>query len=100
MSEYAWAMLAYFSLQVASLACLPRWWKLAAVPPLLLLPEFISERVKPGYMSDVIMGMVAIYASAYLVLVWMVFGITRLVQRCRNSGEKGLRSRTKDNHDS
>ena len=29
MNEYAWAMLAYFVLQGASLAFLPRWWKLA-----------------------------------------------------------------------
>ena len=100
MSEYAWAMLVYFVLQGASLAFLPRWWKLAAVPSLLLVPEIISERIKPGYMSDVIMEMVAIYTCAYLVLVWLVFGITRLVQRCRSPGEKGLQSQTKDNHDS
>ena len=56
MSEYAWAMLVYFALQGASLAFLPRWWKLAAVPALLLVPEIISERIKPGYMSDVIIA--------------------------------------------
>ena len=97
MSEYAWAMLAYFFLQGASLVFLPRWWKLAAVPALLLVPEIISERIKPGYMSDVIIGMAAIYACAFLVLVWMAFGMTRLVQRCRNASEKGLPLRTKDN---
>ena len=59
MSEYAWAMLVYFALQGASLAFLPRWWKLAAVPTLLLVPEIISEQIKPGHMSDVIMEMVA-----------------------------------------
>ena len=83
MSEYAWAMLAYFVLQGASLAFLPRWWKLAAVPALLLVPEIISERANPGYMSDVIVAMVIIYTCAYLVLVWLAFGMTRLVQRCR-----------------
>ena len=46
MSEYAWTMLAYFALQGASLAFLPRWWKLAAVPALLLVPEIISGRGK------------------------------------------------------
>ena len=97
MSEYAWAMLVYFALQGASLAFLPRWWKLAAVPALLLVPEIISERIKPGYMSDVIIAMAAIYACAYLALVWLAFGMTRLVQRCRHASGKGLPSRTKDN---
>ena len=46
MSEYASVMLAYFSLPAASLAFLPRWWKLAAVPALLLVPQIISERTK------------------------------------------------------
>ena len=96
MSEYAWAMLVYFALQGASLAFLPRWWKLAAVPSLLLVPEIISERFNPGYMSDVILAMAAIYACACLVLVWMAFGITKLVGRYRGNGLVCVPSRKKD----
>jgi hypothetical protein len=81
MSEYAWAMLVYFLLQAASLALLPRWWKLAAVPALLLAPMIVSEWLQPSYMSDVLTAMMAIFTCGYLVLVWVVFGITKLVQR-------------------
>ena len=71
MSDYKLAMLVYFSLQGASLAFLPKWWKLAAVPACLVIPQIVDERSKPGYMSDVLIAMVAIYVCAYLVFVWM-----------------------------
>ena len=83
MSDYKLAMLVYFSLQGASLAFLPKWWKLAAVPACLVIPQIVDERSKPGYMSDVVIAMVAIYVCAYLVFVWMTFGITKFVQHYR-----------------
>ena len=34
-------------------------------------------------MSDLFIAMVAIYVCAYLVFVWLAFGITRFVQHSR-----------------
>lgn len=44
MNEYTLALVAYGFLQVASLAFLPKWWKLAAIPALWLVPEIVSEQ--------------------------------------------------------
>jgi hypothetical protein len=89
MSESAWAMLVYFLMQAASLALLPRWWKLAAIPALLLVPMIVSEWRQPSYMGDLITAMAAIYAIGYLVLVWVVVGMTKLVQRFRRMKHRG-----------
>jgi len=83
MSEYAWAMLVYFTLQGASLALLPRWWKLGAAPALLVVPLIVGEWRQPSYMGDVIAAMMTIYACAYLVLVLLAFGVAKFVQRLR-----------------
>lgn len=85
MSEYTLSMLVYFPLQVASLALLPKWWRLAAAAALLVMPEIICERVAPGYMSEVFIVMFVIFACAYLMLVWIVLGITLLIQRLRRT---------------
>lgn len=96
MSEYAWAMLVYCSLQGASLAVLPRWWKMAAAPALLLVPQIVHERLQPSYMSEAITVMLAIFVCAYLVFVWIALGITKLVQRCRRDRGLCLRPKTKN----
>ena len=96
MSEYACAMLVYCSLQGASLAVLPRWWKMAAAPALLLVPQIVHERLQPSYMSEAITVMLAIFVCAYLVFVWIALGITKLVQRCRRDCGLWLRQKTND----
>lgn len=91
--DYACAMLVYFSLQGASLAFLPRWWKLAAAPALWLVPQIVGERLRPSYMSGPLTTMLAIYVCAYLVLVWIALGITKLVQRLQSEGGRRPKSR-------
>lgn len=81
MDEYQLAMIVYFSLQAASLILLPKWWKLPALPALWMVWRIVEERVQPGYMSDVFIVMLAIYTCAYLILVWLVFGVVKLVRR-------------------
>jgi hypothetical protein len=78
-------MLVYSSLQGASLIFLPRWWKLPAVPALLLVPMIVSEWRQPSYMGDVIMAMVMIYGCAYLMFAWIAFGIAKGFHRFRES---------------
>ncbi len=96
MSEYACAMLVYFSLQSASLIFLLRLWKLSAAPALLLVPQIVHERLQPSYRSDIITVMLAIYVCAHLGFVWIAFGITKLVLRCRRHRGLCLRPKTRN----
>jgi hypothetical protein len=57
---------------------------------LLLVPMIVSEWRQPSYMGDVITAMATIYACGYLVLVWMAFGIAKLVQRVRTGSVASL----------
>ena len=84
MNEFTLALTVYGLLQVGSLVLLPRWWKGAALPSLyVMLPIWDYFRTGGGYMGDVFVIMFAIYACAWLCVVWVVFGIARLVRRRR-----------------
>ena len=77
MSDFQTAVLFYVPLQLASLALLPKWWRLAAIPALLAAPGIFFHG---GYMGDVFAAMSMIYACAYLVLVWVFVGFVKLTR--------------------
>lgn len=77
MNEFQLAVLAYVSLQLASLALLPKWWRLAAIPSLMAAPGIFFH---DGYMGDVFATMWMIFACAYLVVVWMAVGVVKLIR--------------------
>ena len=78
MSEFHLAVLVYAPLQLASFILLPKWWwRLAAVPGLIAAPGIFSHG---GYMGDVFATMWMIYACAYLVVVWGMFGGVKLIR--------------------
>lgn len=76
MNDFQIAVLFYVSLQLASLAMLPKWWRLAAIPALLAAPGIFFH---DGYMGEVFAGAAMIYAGAYLVVVWGVVGVAKLI---------------------
>ena len=77
MSDFQLGVLVYVSLQLGSLALLPKWWRLAAVPALIAAPGIFFH---DGYMGDVFATMWMIFACAYLVVVWMIVGIVKLIR--------------------
>ena len=67
MNEITLALIVYGLLQVGSLALLPRWWKIAALPSLyVVLPICNYFRTGGGYMGNAFVIMFCIYACAYL----------------------------------
>ena len=77
MSEFQLGVLVYVPLQLGSLALLPKWWRLAALPALIAAPGIFFH---DGYMGDVFATMWMIYACAYLVFVWIVVGCAKLIR--------------------
>jgi hypothetical protein len=78
MSEFQLAILAYVSLQLAALVLLPEWWKLAAVPALIVVPGIFSH---DEYMGEVFATLGLIIACVYLGLVLAVAGIVKWIRR-------------------
>ena len=78
MSEFQLAVLVYVPLQLVSFALLPKWWRLAAIPALIAVPGVISHG---GYMGDELATMWMILASGYLVFVWIIVGVVKLIRR-------------------
>jgi len=76
MSDFQTAVLFYVPLQLASLILLPKWWRLAAIPSLFAAPGIFFHG---GYMGDVFAAMSMIYGCGYLVFVWFVVGIVKLI---------------------
>jgi hypothetical protein len=79
MSQYHVAVTIYIIFQTTAFLFLPKWWKLAAVPALLVVLVIIDHS---GYMGDVLAVIPLMWACGYLVLVWVVLGVTRVVQQC------------------
>ena len=77
MSEFQLAVLVYVPLQLVSFALLPKWWRLAAVPALIAVPGIVSHG---GYMGDELATMWMILASGYLVFVWSIVGVAKLIR--------------------
>ena len=77
MSDFQTALLFYLPLQLASLALLPKWWRLAAIPALYAAPGIFFHN---GYMGDVFAAMLMIIASAYLVAVWVLVGLVKFIR--------------------
>lgn len=73
-------VLAYFVLQVALLLLLPKWWKAAACPSLLVLPIIVFDLTNSGNLSGFITLWLTPYAIGWLVVILLVFGITTAVQ--------------------
>ena len=82
MSEFQLASLLYIALQAASLILLPKWWKAATLPSLLAVLGLLS---RDDYLGDVFATLWLIGGCAYLLLVWVSFGATRLVQQRKQS---------------
>jgi hypothetical protein len=85
------SLIVYGALQLASLAMLPKWWKLASLPslyPLLGVGDVLLTG--GGYMGEVFAAMLLIYTCAYFLTVWAVFGVTRLAQRLLRRQEHKL----------
>ena len=77
MNEFQLGVLFYVPLQLVSLALLPKWWRLAAVPALIAAPGILFHG---GYIVDVFATMWMIFACAYLVVVWVIVGIVKLIR--------------------
>ena len=77
MNEFQLGVLFYVPLQLVSLALLPKWWRLAAIPALIAAPGIFFH---DGYMGDVFATMWMIFACAYLVVVWFIVGVVKLIR--------------------
>lgn len=77
MSDFQIAVLVYVPVQVLSLILLPKWWRLAAVPALVVAPGIFFHG---GYMGDVFAALSMIYACGYLVIVWGFVGVVKLIR--------------------
>ena len=77
MSDFQTALLFYLPLQLASITLLPKWWRLAAIPALYAAPGIFFH---DGYMGDIFAAMFMIYASAYLVVVWVFLGLVKFIR--------------------
>ena len=77
MSEFQIGVLVYVPLQLVSFVLLPKWWRLAAVPALIAAPGIFFHG---GYMGDVFATMWMIFACGYLVFVWAIVGVVKLVR--------------------
>lgn len=85
MSEVNVALVVYGLLQVGSLALLPGWWKLAALPSLYAVgPIFDYFRFGPRNFGDLAAELFAVFGCGYLLAVWLVFGLTKLARRPTN----------------
>ena len=88
MTEFQLGVLFYVPLQLVSFALLPKWWRLAAIPALIAAPGVFFHG---GYMGDVFATMWMIFACAYLVVVWVIVGVVKLIRvllaRRRNRAE-------------
>jgi hypothetical protein len=73
-------VLGYLVLQAALLLLLPKWWKVAASPSLLVLPIIFFDLTNSGNLSGFITLWLTPYAIGWLVLILIVFGVTRTVQ--------------------
>lgn len=82
MNELTVVLIVYGLLQVGSLILLPKWWKIAAIPSLWFVVIAVDIfRTGFGTWGDVIMQGFAAFACVYLSVVWIIFGVTRLVRR-------------------
>ena len=63
-------------MQLASFVLLPKWWKLAAIPALIVVPGIFSHE---GYMGEVFATMALIYACVYLGIVLAVALIVKWI---------------------
>ena len=76
MNDFEFICLLYAVFMIASLTCLPKWWKLASLPA--LYGAFMIEevyRTGGGYMGDVFAAYGLIMICAWLGLVWLLLGI-------------------------
>ena len=73
-------VLVYLILQVTLLLLLPKWWKAAACPSLLVFPVILFDLTNSGNLSGFITLWVTPFAIGWLVLILLIFGVTRAVQ--------------------
>jgi hypothetical protein len=85
MDDFQLIVVVYVSLQSVSFALLPKWWKLAAVPALIAAPNIFFHG---GYMGDVFATAWMGFACGYLVFVWIIVGVVRLIRRSLENRRK------------
>jgi hypothetical protein len=73
-------VLAYFVLQVVLLLVLPKWWKAAACPALLVLPIILFDLTNGGNLSGFITLWLTPYAIGWLLLILLLFGVMKLLR--------------------
>ena len=78
MDEFQLAVLVYVPLQLVSFVLLPKWWRLAAIPALIAAPGIFFHG---QYMGAVFATMWMTFACRYLVLVWVIVGVVKLIRR-------------------
>ncbi len=86
MTEFRWAVLYYLSLQTAAVFLLPKWWKMLALPALVVSPSIFFHG---GYMGDVFATMLLIFACGYLFLPLVGFGLVNLATQPVNGRQEG-----------
>ena len=79
MSEFQLGVLVYVPLQIISFLLLPKWWRLAAIPALIAAPGIFFNDKNIG---DAFATMWMIIACAYLVVIWAIVGVVKLVGMC------------------
>lgn len=91
MNEVNVALVVYGLLQLGSLALLPGRWKLAALPSLYALgPIFDYFRFGGRNFGDLAAGFIAFVGCVYLLLVWVVVGVAKLIRM--NTSKDGSNS--------
>jgi len=75
-------VLACVVLQLVSLVLLPKWWKVAACPPLLLLLIMALDLTSGANLAGIMThGLLAPLAIAWLLVVLVLFGIVKVARR-------------------
>ena len=69
-------------LQLFALVLLPKWWKVAACPPLLLLVVIAFDLTSGANLAGLMThGLLAPLAIAWLLVVLVLFGVVKVVRR-------------------
>lgn len=68
---------AYFLLQITMLFLLPKWWKAAACPSLVVVPIILLDMTDGGNLSGFITLWVTPYAIGWLVLILILFVVAK-----------------------
>ena len=73
-------VLAHVLLQGTLLIVLPKWWKAAGCPSLLVLPIVVGDLTSGGNLSGLVTLWLTPFAIGWLVLILTFFGIAKAVQ--------------------